>query len=104
MLQGGVRTIHHRAGVFYTWSGTHYPPADDAMIRAHVYKFLDSATRMHAKKKGKDAPAEFVTVPFQPNRTKVSDVVDALKAAANLDSAIAAPAWLDDTRDIPRLK
>lgn len=88
-----MRTIYHRGGVFYTWTGTHYPSADDATIRARVYDFLDTATKWDGDNKA--------DVPFQPNRNKVGDVLDALKAAANLDSATAAPAWLDDTRDIP---
>lgn len=32
----GLRTIHHRGGDFYCWTGTHYPVADDATIRAKV--------------------------------------------------------------------
>jgi putative DNA primase/helicase len=90
---GGLRTIHHRGGVFYCWTGTHYPVADDATIRAKVYNFLDGATKWDEDKK--------TDVPFQPTRNKVHDVIDALKAAANLDSATTAPAWLDDTADIP---
>jgi putative DNA primase/helicase len=88
-----LRTIHHRAGLFYCWTGTHYPPADDASIRARVYDFLDGAVKWDEDKKA--------DVPFQPNRNKVGDVLDALKAAANLDSAITAPAWLDHAADLP---
>jgi len=88
-----LRTIHHRGGVFYWWTGTHYPAADDATIRAKVYEFLDGATRWDEDEKA--------NVPFQPTRNKVHDVIDALKAAANLDSATTAPAWLDDTADLP---
>jgi hypothetical protein len=89
----GRRTIHHRAGVFHVWAGTHYPVADDATIRAGVWHFLDTATRWD--------PEEEAVVPFKPTAAKVANVIDALKAAANLDSATVPPAWLDETAGLP---
>jgi putative DNA primase/helicase len=84
---GVDRTLHHHAGEFYTWDGARYPVADVAAIRAQLYAFLDAAVR--STKDGK-------TSPFQPNTNKVNNVLDALKAAANLPSTVTAPAWLTD--------
>ncbi len=81
----GQRTLHHHAGVFYAWSGTCYPVLDDATIRAQVWQFLESAKR-YAKKN--------MVVPFQPNRAKVGDVLDAVRAVSNLPASLSAPAWL----------
>lgn len=85
---GDHRTLHHHAGVFYEWSGACYPRADDAAIRAIVYAFLESALRPDGK-------------PFQPTTLKVNNVLDALRAASNVPSTVAPPAWLEYTPDLP---
>lgn len=84
---GADRTLHHHAGEFYAWDGMRYPVADVDAVRVKLYAFLDAAVRR--TKDGK-------TAPFQPNTNKVNNVLDALKAAANLPSTITAPAWLTD--------
>ena len=66
-----ARTLHRHKGQFYKWNGRCYPAIENEEIRAALYDFLDSA------KTEKDAP-------FDPNTTKVNEVADALKAAANL--------------------
>ncbi|MCH7688335.1 MAG: hypothetical protein IH899_16915, partial [Planctomycetes bacterium] len=83
-----LRTLHHHAGVFYAWSGACYPSADDAAIRAIVYCFLEGALRPDGK-------------PFRPTSNKVHNVLDALRAAANVPSTVAPPAWLEYTPDLP---
>lgn len=70
-----IRTLHHHRGEFFTWDGTAYRMVDDAEIRAELYEFLDFAR-------------------LQPNRAKVGDVLDALKAVANLEAAVLPPRWL----------
>ena len=88
---GDHRTLLHHAGQFHAWTGTHYPPVDDAKIRAGLYSFLEGAVRVAEKK----------LVPFKPTAFKVNNVIDALKAAANLANSISAPAWLDGDPDLP---
>jgi putative DNA primase/helicase len=80
------RTIQHQQGVFYVWDGTHYRETSRDEIRAIAYEFLDRALRLD-----RDGKA----VPFNPNRTKVGDVVEALAAAAQLSDLVRAPTWLD---------
>ena len=87
----GFRTLHAWQGQFYRWTGTVYEHIDDAAIRAEMYEMLDKADRLDSKGK---------VVPFKPNRTKVTDVVDALRAAANLPASIAPPTWLPDVADV----
>ena len=58
---------------------------DDAAIRAEVYAFLKNALCWIGKN---------LVEPFKPNSRKVNDVMDALRAAANLPATIAAPCWL----------
>jgi putative DNA primase/helicase len=87
-MQPGARTIHHQQNTFYVWCGTHYRETDHEEIRARIYEFLDSARRLN--------DAELV--PFNPNRHKVGDVLDALAAAAQLSGTVRAPSWLDSER------
>jgi P4 family phage/plasmid primase-like protien len=89
----GTRTLHHHGGLFYRWTGTHYPAAEDAALRAQVYSFLEHAQRWDARRQK--------AVPFQPNTSKVNNVMDALKAVANLPSTVQPPAWLDGRTDPP---
>ena len=80
------RTIQHQQGVFYAWDGTHYRGTSRDEIRAIVYEFLDSARRLDSNSK---------LVPFNPNRAKVADVVEALAATSQLPELLRAPTWLD---------
>lgn len=64
-------------GMFYKWDGAAWvelPPAD---VRASVYGFLDREA-----------------FDFKPSSARVSDVTDALKAAAHLDSSVLPPSWI----------
>ena len=82
----GRQVLYHHAGVFYAWNGASYPEVDDAAIRAEVYAFLKKAVCRSDQK----------LVPFKPTMRKVSDVMDALRAASNLPATIAAPCWLGE--------
>jgi putative DNA primase/helicase len=79
----GQRTLYHHGGAFHAWTGSHYPMADEAEIRAALYHFLDKAERPGKKR-----------TPFQPNRTRVGDVLDALRAETILSGSARPPAWL----------
>jgi putative DNA primase/helicase len=83
---GETRTLLHQDGVFYGWTGTHYPTINPDTIRSEVYYFLDSADCMT-----KDGNL----LPFAPTARRVTDVVDALKGATNL-SGCHPPRWLSD--------
>lgn len=83
--QPAGRTIHHQQGTFYVWCGTHYRDTSREEIRSGIYEFLDSARRMDDDK----------LVPFNPNRSKVGDVLEALAAAAQLPGTVRTPTWLD---------
>jgi P4 family phage/plasmid primase-like protien len=83
-----LTTLKYWQGVFYSWTGSCYTllPIDD--IRADLYAFLKTA--MVAGKNG--------IAPFKPNRNRVSDVQDALKAAVNLSGEHKNPCWLHETQ------
>jgi putative DNA primase/helicase len=82
----GVACLRHQAGVFfgYTDEASAYLERDEAAVRADVYAFLEGAKRR----------ADDGVVPFQPTRSKVENMLDALRAVCNLPTSIVAPAWL----------
>jgi putative DNA primase/helicase len=90
-VEGGQRTLHRHRGAFYAWSGTAYPEVDEADLRAKIYDFLDRCVTV----------IQGETRPAKPNARMVGNVLDALAAAAQLDSAIATPAWLDHMPHLP---
>ena len=65
-------------GLFYRWNGAAWIEAPNDDIRAACYTKLEQ-----------------IDPNFKPNQSKVSNVVDALKAAAHLDSTAEAPCWID---------
>ena len=58
-------------------------------VRADLYRWLEPASYWKATKEGVEL------VPFEPNRHKVANVVEALQAVSHLDASVDAPAWLD---------
>ena len=85
----------HQAGVFYEWEGGAYRQLSDATVRARLYAFLEGCRVRITTKNGAKL------VPFAPNRRKVGDVADALRAVVNVPSNVRAPAWLGN--DPPEL-
>jgi len=84
----GRRLLNHHRGVFRHWHDGAWPVADIEAVRATVWEFLDQAETPKAK-------------PFQPNRSRVGDVLDALRAVTNLPAEIDMPAWLHGTDTAP---
>lgn len=91
-MRDGMRTLHRHNGGFHAWTGTHYPESDPEQLRAELYGFLDGAVQPATE--GKVAP-------FNPNKSKVNDVLDALAAAATLPASVHMPAWLGQSADLP---
>jgi putative DNA primase/helicase len=87
--EGGVRVLHHQSGQFYQWVGTHYVEAPNEEVRACAYAFLDTA-----KHRGENGDE-----PFNPTRSRVADVVEALRAEGQLPRTVRAPAWIGPPAD-----
>jgi putative DNA primase/helicase len=85
--------LRHR-GEFFCWSGCHYVPKDEEAARACLYAFLDSV--LLADPNGGSRP-------FEPNRNKVTNVLDALRAQTLVDSTFDTPSWLLPGGDTPAL-
>lgn len=90
--RAGRRIIHHQGGAFYSWNGSHYPMSDLNDLRANLYQFLEKCR----------IPQENRSLgPFNPTRNKVSDIMDAMEAAANLPISFKAPCWFGEATDLP---
>lgn len=87
------RTLHHQNGTFFRWANTHYEEMTAEEIRASLYGFLEKADQP-AKEEGE-------TEPFNPNKSKVANVAEALAAAVQLPSTIRPPTWIDDASHPP---
>jgi putative DNA primase/helicase len=89
---GDHRTLHHHCGGFYRWTGSAYAEIGEEELRSLLYAALDHAVSMGADRKLRDV---------KPTAAMVTNVLDALRAAAYLDNAIAPPAWLHPAHDTP---
>ena len=87
LFQSGLATpLRCHRGGFYEWDGCAWREEDEAALRARLYSFLDECQA----KTGKGS-----LCPVKPNAQMVGSVLDALRAAAHLDTVISPPAWLD---------
>jgi putative DNA primase/helicase len=78
----GARIAAHR-GLFYEWAGTHWVEIAATDVRAAVYGWLEHAAY----------PDRETLTPFNPNKFKVSNVVEALAAAEHIRSDLESPVW-----------
>jgi putative DNA primase/helicase len=88
----GTRILHHHRAGFYLWMKTKYVELDALEIRTRVYAFCEPA-RVRNSKGALES--------FRPSTRKISDIIDALRAAAHLPYDIEPPAWLDEAVDLP---
>lgn len=80
----------HQGGQFFGWDGTCWPPIDDAELRARLYSWFDVREYIQETKNGSERR------PFAPNRYKVADLVDAMKAVSHIALTVTTPSWLSD--------
>lgn len=86
----GFAAVRHQAGVFYVYraDASAYHDREQDAVRADLYRFLEPAKT--ANKNGELSA-------FQPTKAKVENVLDALRAVANLPKSMAAPCWLENS-------
>jgi putative DNA primase/helicase len=83
---GGARALQHQAGVFYQFFASYYRETDEAAVRAGAYRFLEAKLRLDKNRQ---------VQPFKPTKSKVENVLDAMRAVCNLPADSAAPCWLE---------
>jgi len=88
---GGNKLVHHQ-GCWHHWNGTFYQVVSDDDIKARLWKWL--AKCRHWSKPSDKGKRLLQT--YQPTRSVVTSVLDALKAVANHASAVDPPCWLEN--------
>ncbi len=82
--------VYHR-GSFHAYDGSSWPEVEEARLRAELYSYFEDAQY----RVGDDLK------PFQPNRAKLGNVIDALEAVAHLPERLDTPAWLGNSGPVP---
>jgi putative DNA primase/helicase len=87
----------HQGGQFYGWDGACWPSVDDAELKAGLYQWFDGKTYLHETKDGSERR------PFAPNRYKIADLQDALRAHTHIALTVTTPSWLSAGTIVPAL-
>jgi putative DNA primase/helicase len=80
----------HQGGAFYRWDGMCWPEIAEATLRARLYQYFDAKEYWHQTMNGSEL------LPFAPNRYKVADLLDALRADAHIERDVVTPSWFGD--------
>jgi putative DNA primase/helicase len=83
----GTLTLRHWRGSWLSWRSSHWGEVEDRKVRSLLYMFTEHALYLT----GNGQP-----VPWAPNRRKIGDLSEALKAVCILGSDFDQPSWLDD--------
>ena len=88
----GARVLHYYRGEFFRWSNGVYVVFPEPELRAEVYSYCEVS---QAQQKDGSTKA------FRPTARKVNDILDALRALAQLSESIETPAWLEEVAPLP---
>lgn len=91
----GTPLVHRWRGTFWHWQTSHWNELDDAALRSDAYRYTEHATY---EKRG---PQGVTLEAWAPNRYKIADLFEAMKATTHLSGDLEMPAWLS-VRDGPR--
>ena len=87
----GLQTLLAWRGGWMSWEGPHWTEIDAAELRSRIYKVLGEVDYLKPiKEKGEVVGYE--RTPWDPNKHKVSDVLEAMAAVGHLSSSIDPPA------------
>lgn len=84
-------TLHHWRGGWWEWRESRWVEIEERAVRAVAYAFTENGEyveKLEAK-------------PWNPNRRKIADVLDALGAVCHLPDHISQPSWLGGGHEGP---
>jgi putative DNA primase/helicase len=84
----GELTLRHWRGEWMQWQDTYWAAMEDRAIRSWLYACLENAKYWHVTNDGSELR------PWNPNRHKVGDVLEALAAVVHTYDWIDPPTWL----------
>ena len=87
-------TLRHWRGQWMRYFGPQWSEDEEKALRKWLYNRLEKGFYLQKVPK----TGEFKRVPWQPNRTKINDLLDALASETLLPRGVDAPVWLDNFR------
>lgn len=90
----GTTVIRAWRGGFSAWDGRCWPDRDIATVRAEAYGYLEHAVY------GKSDELR----PWEPTKSKVANVLEALAAVTHLPPTVQPPTWLVEDEELPAAK
>lgn len=94
---GGALLLRHHRNGFYRYIGDHYPEDDHRRVQSELWHWLESAHYWKTAKK--DALPELVA--FEPNKYKIGNVLEALKAIGHIPEGAQPPVWIKGDSSTP---
>lgn len=88
-MQDDLLALRAWRGAFHGWDGRCWPEVEMAALEADLYAYLEHAVYEVETRAGRKER------PWQPTRTKIANVVHALRAITHLPETVQPPAWLD---------
>jgi putative DNA primase/helicase len=88
---GGTLLLRHHRNTFYRFTEDCWPEDDDRRVLSELWRWLEHAVYVKSE----------ALVPFQPNKFKIANVLEALKAIGHIPEAVQAPVWLEGDRTVP---
>jgi putative DNA primase/helicase len=90
----GLPTLLHWRGSWMQWQGSHWSEVEESTVRAWTYARLKDAVFLVKKSEQK-----WELEPWDPNRRKVGDVLEAIRAIVHLPETAVTPSWLGTDAD-----
>ena len=83
----GLPTLKHWRDSWMRWEEAHWAEVEERTVRAELYEQLEQAKYMQPTGEA----------PWEPNRYKINDVLDALRGITHLPQSYHPPYWLPGT-------
>lgn len=94
IINSGRTLVNHR-GDWVRWNGQQWNDWDTAHLRSMVYEKLGKVDYDRPIRKGGEI-VDYERTRWNPNRHKVSNVIEAMAAIGHLSADTDAPAWIGD--------
>ncbi len=98
----GLHTLLYWRGTWMLWQQTHWIELDPAALRSTVYDVLGNVDYLKPIRKSGEI-VDYERTPWDPNKRKVCDVLEAMQAVGHLSANIDPPSWIypNDAENIP---
>ncbi|MCZ0727193.1 phage/plasmid primase, P4 family [Mycolicibacterium iranicum] len=90
----GLRTLRAWRGGWMRWAGSHWFDLDPAQLRSEIYDRLGEVDYMRPVRE-KGVVVDYERTPWDPNKRKIADVMEAMAAVGHLSTDIDPPTWIE---------